>query len=84
MVNEKKQPRLTLVNCDDWQALYVDGKLAYQHHQVDIIAWLEKLGLVHIDEVEAYEDPYLAENACFPDEMRALIPDHDKDLDKVR
>ena len=79
-----KQPRLTLVECDDWQALYIDGKIAHQHHEVDIIHWLEKLGLIKIDEVWAESDPYLAENACFPDEMRAIIPDNDQDLDKVR
>lgn len=79
-----KQPRLTLVNADDWQALYVDGKLAYQHHEVDLVHWLEKLGLVKIDEVWADNDPYLEEHAGFPSEMRAIIPDSDNDLSKVR
>jgi len=79
-----KQPRLTLVNCDDWQALYVDGKLVYQHHEVDLVSWLEKLNLLKIDEVWAEDDPYLKENARFPNEMRAIIPDSDRDLEKVR
>lgn len=80
----QKQPRLTLIHADDWQALYVDGKRVYQHHQVDLVHWLEKLNLVKIDEIWADNDPYLKENASFPDEMRALIPDSDKDLEKVR
>lgn len=80
----KKQPRLTLIHADDWQALYVDGKIAYQHHEVDLVHWLEKLNLVKIDEVWADNDPYLKENNRFPDEMRALIPDSDEDLEKVR
>lgn len=79
-----KQLRLTLVNADDWQALYVDGKLVYQHHEVDLVHWLEKLGLVKIDEVWADNDPYLKEKNHFPEEMRALIPDSDRDLEKVR
>lgn len=79
-----KQPRLTIAHADDWTALYVDGKLVSQHHEVDIIDWLDKLNLVHIDEVWADNDPYLEENGHFPDEMRALIPDDDKDLEKVR
>jgi hypothetical protein len=84
MERPKNQPRLTLVHCDDWEAFYVNGKLVYQHHHVDIIDQLEKLGLVKIDEVWAENDPFLRENARFPDEMRALIPDNDRDLDKVR
>jgi hypothetical protein len=83
-MEKKKQPRLTLVNCDDWQALYVDGKCVYQHHEVDLVYQLEKLGLVKIDEVWADNDPFLKENARFPEEMQALIPDSDKDLEKVR
>lgn len=79
-----KHPRLTIAHADDWTALYVDGKLVEQHHEVDIIDWLEKLNLVHIDEVWAEKDPFLMENGHFPEEMRALIPDSDDDLQKVR
>lgn len=79
-----KQPRLTIVRADDWTALYVDGKLRYQHHDVDIIDYLNESNLVKIDEVWADSDPYLKENGCFPGEMRALIPDDDDDLEKVR
>lgn len=79
-----KQPRLTLVYADDWTAFYVDGKLVFEHHEVDLVHQLEKLGLVKIDEVWAERDPYLNENGRFPSEMRALIPDNDRDLEKVR
>jgi hypothetical protein len=79
-----KQPRLTLVNCDDWQAFYVDGKCVFQHHEVDLVHWLKKLDLVKIDELWADNDPFLKENGRFPDEMRAVIPDSNEDLELVR
>lgn len=78
------QPNLTLVSCDDWEALYVNGKCVAQNHTVQLIYELKKLGLIDIAEVEAYNDPYPEDHGRFPDDIRDVTPDHDEDLPFVR
>ena len=78
------QPKLTLVSCDDWEALYVDGKCVAQNHTVQLIYELKKLGLLEIAEVAAYNDPYPENTGRFPDDIRDVTPDSDKDLPFVR
>lgn len=71
------RPKLTLVSCDDWEALYVNGKSYEQGHTVQLVAALRKLGLLDIDieEVEAYNDPYPEETGEFPDDLKDVTPD---------
>ena len=37
-------PRITLVKCDDWQALYADDKLVCQGHRLDADRALKEIG----------------------------------------
>lgn len=72
------------MSCDDWEALYVNGKCVAQNHTVQIIYELKKLGLLEIAEVAAYNDPYPEKYGNFPDDIRDVTPDSDKDLQFVR
>ena len=71
----KKKLKLTLVSADDWEALYVNGKVYEQNHTVQLIPCLQKLGVVEIEEVDAYNDPITEERGCFPDKLSEVTPD---------
>ena len=55
--------KFTFVNCDDWAALYIDGKLALQDHRIRPEALLDCLRDIMPNEVECIDvDEEIVEN----------------------
>ena len=42
---KRRIPKVVIVDCDDWKAIYVDGKLRYENHTLDADDVLQALGI---------------------------------------
>lgn len=64
--------RVTIAtNYDDWEGIYVDGKLKYQTHRITAQDVLEVLG---VDFTEAEVDnEWLASGGCLPKHEAELV-----------
>jgi uncharacterized protein (DUF1684 family) len=59
----------TIVIMDDWTALYVDGKLAYQNHTISAEKALEFLGIEY-SKIDLMDNREIAE--CLPETIEEL------------
>lgn len=59
---------LTLVtNYDDWEGVYLDGKIVDQGHRIDWREVLKSLG--HIVKYEEADSAWLSERGCLPKKL---------------
>lgn len=72
-MTKKKWPKFVLVEADDWEALYVDGKCVEQHHHVNLVAQLRAYG-IDIESKNAYSDPGL-DSGAYPDDLNKVTFD---------
>lgn len=63
-----KKPKITFVDGDDWEGMYIDGKLIIENHVLSVPEVLEKSGLEY-DEVFADQD-WLAEHGSLPEKLK--------------
>ena len=63
-----KKPEVTLVRSDDWEGLYIDGKLAVEASSIQYHEFAAKAG-VDLKEVWANED-WLIELGNFPSDFK--------------
>ena len=73
---ERKFPKFFIVDAADWQALYVDGKCVYQHHEVDFVHELKKYG-IDISSAWAEGDPVLRDCDQWPENLKDVVFDED-------
>lgn len=74
MKNDK--PKWTLVNGDDWQGLYKDGKLVAEDQSIEVDTFAQHVG-IELKEVDAYD--YLAADECdgLPENFSDVVLDKD-------
>jgi hypothetical protein len=83
------KPSIVITIADDWEALYINGRIVAQDHEISRDTLLYHLNqyevlTTEVHEVPAYHDPQLESNGRFPIEIRDVMPDDDKDIELVR
>ena len=76
---ERKFSKFFIVDADQWQALYVDGKCVYQCHEVPmyiIFAELRKAG-IEIAGAWAEGDPSLMDGGMWSEDLKDVVFDKD-------
>jgi hypothetical protein len=74
--NNKKQPKVVIIDADSWVGLYVDGKLKLQDNSLDITYVLKELGIecstivLHQGWDSLTRQYYI--DGCFPDNFSDL------------
>lgn len=63
--------KLTLVDGDDWQGFYVDGKLQIEGHSVRLVDALEKIGMEC--EVVYPDMDWLVDNGNMPENIEDVV-----------
>lgn len=70
---------ITIAHCDDWLALYKDGKKVYENHSCSLKEGLRYLGIEYEDmNLEAFDEQISERGDYFPEtlsEMNAWL-DH--------
>lgn len=65
--------KFTFVNCEDWAALYIDGKLALQDHRIRPEVLLDCLQDVMPNEVERVDVPEEIAEQGLPELLKDLV-----------
>ncbi len=63
--------KFVLVRGDDWEGLYIDGELRYQHHEVPVENIIYHLGLDNF-EFHNVDDDWLFEQGELPDKLHRV------------
>lgn len=69
--------KAVLVNADDWQGIFIDGKLDYESHEINLrelkeICKRNKINVTDIEEkwvTDDYYDEYLGRYGNFPNDL---------------
>lgn len=76
-MTENKQPKVCLVRGDDWEAIYVDGKLVDENHSLSAYDVLtDVLDKENIDGIDIYDEAYW-------EKLHYALPKNLDDLKKV-
>ena len=63
-------PKVSIYEVDDWQALYIDGELVYENHEISPQTLLQKLGITF---KVKYVDGFNVDEHIFPKEEQTLL-----------
>ncbi len=69
---ENVVPKVTIVETSDWQALYVDGKLKLENHNLSLVEVLGILGII-VEGVRA-DEKWLDDRGNLPENLEAVKP----------
>ena len=67
--------KITVVYGDDWKGLYIDGKLAYENHSIDLqtFLWvLEKNGIRLDVECKDCDEDWLEHRGNLPKDLKEV------------
>ena len=68
--------KITLVNLDDWEAIYIDGKKALDGHSIRITELLDLLGI-------DYKELEITDEFMKKTEETGYVPDNESDLNNM-
>jgi hypothetical protein len=63
----EKKKKITYVTSDEWEGIYVDGKLVCENHSLSIREFLEYTG-VECDRMDCDED-WMADHGHLPEDL---------------
>lgn len=73
-----KTPSITFVEYDDWEGLYLDGKLVLEGHSLDTSHVLDALGIQHSS--VWVSDAQIEESGCLPERLAEVEHAGEEDL----
>lgn len=71
----KKNPKITFVNADDWYGLYIDGKLEFENHNIEPGTILRALGIKYADKWAS--EKWMNERGSFPKYLKDVVFEND-------